>query len=125
MAVGGGPWCRSLGPACARVSWGLPWARPWRRVLPGACRRGWLRRVGGGGARSRLVGRRGVVEGLGSRHTRRVAYLIIIGEARAAAARSRTRSKDQLELDALIKYHEDGLAFCQINLSRSPGWECA
>src|SRR5262249_12852449 len=43
------------------------------------------RRAGGAGARSRLGGRGGVAEGLGSRHTRRVAYPII-GEARAAAA---------------------------------------
>src|SRR5437660_1178124 len=47
-----------------------------------ACRRGSPRRVGGGGARSRPEGRGGVVEGLGSRRTRRVAYPII-GEAQA------------------------------------------
>src|SRR5262249_18282968 len=45
------------------------------RGRPGACRHGSPRRVGGGGARSRLAGHGGVVEGLGSRHTRRVAYL--------------------------------------------------
>jgi hypothetical protein len=65
-AGAGGPWCRSLCPACARVSWGSPWARPWRRVLPGACRHGGPRRVHSGAARSRLAGRGPVAEGIGS-----------------------------------------------------------
>src|SRR5262249_33089886 len=66
-------------------SWAGPRACPWRRGRPGACGRGSPRRVGGGGARSRLAGHAGVVEGLGSRHTRRVAYLHYT-RGRAAAA---------------------------------------
>src|SRR5262249_52937722 len=60
-------------------------ADPWRRGRPGACRRGSPRRVGGGDARSRLAGHGGVVEGLGSRHTSRVAYLHYTRGGAAAA----------------------------------------
>src|SRR5262245_11439897 len=64
-AAGDGPWCRSPCPACDRASWAVPPAGPWRRVRPGACRRGSPRRVGGGGGRSRLAGRKGIVAVLG------------------------------------------------------------
>src|SRR5262249_61351276 len=66
---------------------------------PSSC--GWPGPVGGGGAPSRLAGRASVVEALGSRHTRRFAYLST-GEALAAAALPRPRRGDQLELDAFI-----------------------
>src|SRR4029077_16179349 len=67
--AGGGPWGRSLYRACVRASWAGREAVPWRRGGPRACGRGSPRRVGGGGARSRLAGRAGVAEGLGSWHT--------------------------------------------------------
>src|SRR4051794_5183418 len=68
-AAGGGPWCRSLGPACGRVSWGSLWARPWQTVRLGACPPGGPFQVGRAGARSRLAGPRPVAEGFGSWYT--------------------------------------------------------